>query len=91
MGAVKSDFKRLNLQLKMKEKNVNTFYLNFQGPLYNDSMAFVEKIRHHQFKEITQANQKLCGSGQNGIVEAEEGTTMCVRYENSNLPVYGKP
>ena len=62
-----------------------------QGPMYNESLALLGKVRHQHFKKITQANQKICGSGQNGIVEVEEGITMCVRYKKQHQYIYGKP
>ena len=53
-------------------------------------MASVRKIRNQHIKNITQANQNKCGSGENGIARLEDGTTVCVRYGMKYFLIFGK-
>ena len=71
--------------LKRSYLRIKNCKYSFQGPLYNESIAFLGKVLHQHFKKITQANLKLCGSGHNGIVEVEEGITMCARYKKKKI------
>jgi hypothetical protein len=52
-------------------------------------MELVKKFRHQQVKNITNARQSVCGSGKNGIVELEDGTSMCARYEKNQYLIFG--
>ena len=54
-------------------------------------MEFVSKIRHQHVKKIILGSQRICGDAQNGIVEVEDATTLCVRYDKKKYhTVFGK-
>ena len=53
-------------------------------------MALVTKIRNQHIRNITRGSQRSgkCGSGQNGILELEDGTTACLRYMKYKTEFY---
>lgn len=54
-------------------------------------MALVRKMRKQHIGNITHASRRVCGSGKNGILKLEEGTTVCLRYMlYGNRGVIGK-
>lgn len=64
-------------------------FLYYSVTSFNESMKLIKNIRSKVVKTVTPSHWKMCGVRNNAIVELDDGTVMCVRYDTMTHKIIG--